>query len=171
MKKTILFIALFASATLAQASLYVGGSVGYLSDAKEPLFSARVGYQIGEYGGIRHSIEGEIGVSSADFGIYEVDMQPRMINYRGEIDIDDTFFAYAGAGLGSVQIEVEFAGFEGDGDGFAWQVFGGLGMRLTEQLSAIGGLRFIDASDIKIRGESVGADNDLEFGVGMQFVF
>jgi len=171
MKKLLSVIVLLSMATIAQASIYVGASAGYLTDAEEPLYSGRVGINLGEWGGIRHSVEGEYGMSSASYGIFEVDMYPMMLNYRGEYDLSEKLFTYFGAGLGQVSVDVEWFGRGGSGDGFAWQVFGGLGVRLTEKLSLIGGVRFMDASDITVKGQSIGSENDTEFSVGAQFAF
>jgi opacity protein-like surface antigen len=171
MKKLITLIAFLSAATVAQASFHAGASVGYLIDAEEPLVSVRVGYTFAETNGYQHAVEGEIGRSTADYGIFKVTMTPTMLNYRTQKAINEKLYAYGGVGVGSVNIDVEFGSSKGSGDGFAWQVFGGLGYYLTENLSAVGGVRFIDTSDITIRRESVGSDNDTEFSLGVKFEF
>jgi opacity protein-like surface antigen len=171
-QKTIcVFSALLMSAFVAQGSVYIGGSAGYLIDAEEPVYSGRVGVVLGTAAGIRHSIEAEMGFSSASYGIYEIDMQPLMANYRGQIDLSEILFLYAGAGAGRVSVDVEFFNSKGSGDAFAWQAFGGLGLRLTSSLSLMGGVRYFDSSEVTVRKNKIGAENDFEFGLGMQLDF
>ncbi len=171
MKKFLPFILFFSFVSISHASVYVGASAGYLFDAEEPLYTSRVGVSLGEWLGIRHHIEGEVGVSSSSYGIFEVDLYPKMLNYRGELDINKLLFAYVGAGAGSVSVEVEWLGTTGKGDGFAWQVFGGLGLHLTDHISALAGVRFFDASDITIKKQSIGSENDTAVNLGVQFSF
>ena len=171
MKKLLSILVFLSGLSVAQASIYAGASAGYLFDAEEPLYTSRVGFTLGEWMGVQHNIEAEVGVSSASYGVYEVDMYPKLLNYRGQADLNNLLFLYFGAGAGSVSVDVEWQGISGDGDGFVWQVFGGLGLHLTKHISAIAGARFFDASDITIKGQSIGAENDTEVALGVQFSF
>jgi opacity protein-like surface antigen len=172
MRKLISLISLSLITTMAHAvSPHVGASVGYLFDAKEPIYSARAGVTLFEWAGIDHGVEVEIGTSSSKEGIFNIDMRPLMFNYRGELALTERLFAYFGAGAGTVHFDVNYGTRGGDGDGFAWQAFGGMGIRLADYLALTGGVRFLDVSDIKIRGQEIGSENDVELGLGVQFTF
>ena len=161
---------MLAFTSLANA-LYIGGSVGYLTDMEEDFETGRIGFTFAQQGVTNHNLELEVGHGYDGSGWTEVRIVPVVLNYRGETNLNQTLFVYygAGAGVAYVKGKVNFDNrvYSGTDSSFVLQGFGGLGYRVNEKFSILGGGRYLRISDI----DSVGSENDFGINLGVQISF
>jgi opacity protein-like surface antigen len=171
MIKKILFLVSVLSFTSFANAIYIGGSGGYLTDMEVAYETGRFGMTLVQLEKTRHNLELELGHGYEDSGYATVRMIPLTLNYRGETDLTKTLFAYYGAGIGSAHIKVELAGYSGSGSSFVYQAFGGAGYRVSDSVSVLAGVRYLNMSSIEIDGCDVGSDSDIGVNIGIQFSF
>ena len=169
-KKTLFLVSMLAFTSLANA-VYIGGSIGYLTDMEEDYETGRIGLTFAQQGNTNHNVELEVGHGYDSSGWTEVRIVPVVLNYRGETDLGKSVFVYygAGAGVAYVRGELRFDNrvYTGTDNSFVFQGFGGLGYRVNEKFSILGGGRYLRITDI----DSVGSENDFGVNLGVQISF
>ena len=169
-KKILFLIPMFAFASLANA-VYIGGSIGYLTDLEEDYETGRIGFTFSQLGNTSHNLELEVGHGYNDSGWVEVRIVPVVLNYRGETNLNDSVFAYYGAGAGIAYVNADaIVGnrvYSGSDNSLVIQGFGGVGFRVNEKFSILGGARYLRIDDI----DSVGSENDFGINLGVQISF
>lgn len=169
MKKLITLIALSIATSAFAASPYVGASAGYLIDGETGFYTARIGTELAQAGGLTHAIEGEFGYTSdKDFGL-KLEVIPVMANYRlsGNLGTSAHRF-YAGAGAGFSRQKL--TGFvHDDAWTFAAQAFAGFESSITERTSATLGARYLWLNKYTIANVGIGSSDDVSIEFGIRF--
>lgn len=169
---------------------FAGGSVGYLADAQDAMYTLHVGSEYKCPGSdSSHAVFLEIGYATDNFSdtvekdLYATksssritgdwSMVPVTLNYKYESVLSGNLNWYVGAGAGvafgdiSIDSNVHNIGDE-DERFFFGQIFGGLVYNFSETLEAFGGVRYIylnDGSDWNAYGE------DTMFDLGLRYNF
>lgn len=170
MKNILLLLSVFTFTTFAHA-VYIGGSVGYLIDSEEDYEVGRIGMTLSKQGKTAHNLELELGHSYSERGAIAIRMLPVTLNYRAETDVSESAFIYYGAGIGSAFIDVEYFEFSDTGSSFVIQAFGGAGYRVSNNVSVLAGVRYLNMSSITVGGNDIGSENDFGFNFGVQISF
>ena len=178
MKKQIAFAGFALAASQLAAGVYVGASGGYLLDAEEEFFTARLGFDVGEATSIRHGLEVEVGfVSESDSaGDYsaDIDVIPVFANYRATFT-GKSVEPFIGAGAGFANIDLEGSGGEvsvSDSDTpFALQAFGGVEFNVASGFSLHATVRYLWIDDAEFFGYDVEIGDDVALEVGATFRF
>ena len=163
MKKILFFVSIFTLTSFANA-VYIGGSLGYLTDSDAAYETGRIGHTFIQQGNTSHSLEVEVGHSYKEQGWFDVRVVPIALNYRGETSINENAFIYYGAGIGSAYVKVEASGYSASDSSMVLQAFGGAGYRVSETVSILGGVRYLRVSDFDV----VGSENDFGVNIGIQ---
>ena len=166
-------------ATAAQAGPYVGGSIGYLYDLEEPIYSGRLGYEFSSGGALTSGFEGELNYVRYREDIQglrsSVDLLPLMANYRGSASLGGPVSLYFGGGLGSSYYDASVGALSDTGWVFTAQAFGGLEFFFNESVSMLAGVRYLyfDDYDVRISGNNVTfpSVDDIAIEVGMTIRF
>lgn len=164
----------YASSSPASPSLwswFAGGSVGYLVDSEEALYSVHVGSKIAESGPVSHSLFAELGYSKDNDVISEVEITPLTFNYKLDYQLNDRLSLYAGAGAGVAFIDARVFGFSDDSAEFAAQAFAGLGYDVTPNFQVYGGARYLWIDDTTLFGVPVESGDDVALEVGARVRF
>jgi opacity protein-like surface antigen len=167
MKKFLAILATFTAAFAAQAQIYTGAGIGYLIDAEEEYFTARLGFQVAERGSLAHGLEVEVGFLTESEGGAKLDLVPVMANYRGSVTINDKLGIYFGGGAGASFFRVSTRWGSVRDEAFSVQGFGGVEFRPTPNVSLLGGLRYLWIDDVW--GVEVGDDVAIEVGIKFRF--
>jgi opacity protein-like surface antigen len=96
-----------------------------------------------------------------------------MVNAYFDFNPDGGFNPYLGAGIGAARVEArafnnatlpeDVVGFDADATGFAYQVIGGVGVALTEQLRLDLGYRYFATSELEFDGQgALNADRSFD---------
>jgi opacity protein-like surface antigen len=179
MKKLLIAFAGLMFATAAQAGPYTGGSVGYLYDLEEPIYSGRLGYEFSSGGALTCGFEGELNYvrfRETTAGLRSsVDLLPLMANYRGSVSLGGPVSLYFGGGLGSAYYDASVGRLSETGWVFAAQAFGGLEFFFNENVSLLAGARYLyfDDYDARISGNNVNfpSVDDVAIEIGMTIRF
>lgn len=179
MKKLLFALAGLMFATAAQAGPYTGGSVGYLYDFEEPIYSGRLGYDFSSGGALRGGLEGEISYVRFDDSATRlrssVDLLPLMANYRGSASLGGPVSLYFGGGVGSSYYDASVERLSDTGWIFTAQAFAGLEFFFNENVSMLAGARYLyfDDYDVRASGNDVNfpSVDDIAIEVGMTIRF
>ncbi|MDD4349180.1 MAG: outer membrane beta-barrel protein [Opitutales bacterium] len=170
MKSHILSVfALFAS--LSASAAYLDGTVGYLQDSEDMIYTGRIGTEMFTSGVLAHNAEIEVGFIDESEGVVDVSVIPLMANYRLETPIVGDFFFSGGAGAGVANIDVEFPGIEENKTTFVMQVFAGVGYTLSPELQFMLSARYFWVDDITIRQNRIEMGDDVAVEAGARFRF
>lgn len=148
------------------SNFFIGGSVEYLIDFEEALYTGHIGYDFGN-----SSIYVEGGYSSSDEGGVEIDLVPVTVNYKFETPIADRLSFYIGGGVGVAFVEAEGFGSSVDDEVVALQAFTGLVYNLSDTFEIYGGARYLWTDDVEFGGVDVDGVNDVSFGGGIRINF
>lgn len=79
---------------------------------------------------------------------------------------------YLSAGAGIASYDIEVLGDKETGSNFAWSVGGGLGVRLTRNVTADAGIRYVDLGKVELNnGERELSFDTVETYAGVRFMF
>jgi opacity protein-like surface antigen len=169
MKKLLTLIALAAATSAFAASPYVGASAGYLIDDEIGFYTARIGTDLVQKGGLTHSIEAEIGYASDTAYGVKLEIIPVMANYRLSGNLGTSPFRfYAGAGAGFSRQKLTRL-IHDDAWAFAAQAFGGVEAVLTPRASLTLGARYLWLNDYTIANVGIGSSDDVSIELGIRF--
>ena len=175
---------------------FAGGSVGYVDDIDNEMYTLHVGAEYKCPGSeSSHAIFLEVGYvdwnDSEHYGLYDGDYQygtakysydynvvPITINYKYERPLFGAFNWYIGGGLGvavsSIDIDTPFGDVDDDETTFFAQAATGLVWNISDSFEIFGGVRYLymDGSDeidgIDTRGI---LDDDFMYELGARFNF
>lgn len=165
---------------------FAGGSVGYLDDAKDAMYTLHVGTEYKCPGSEKsHAIFLEIGYATDNFstGTYDgygyqdrvkgdVTFVPVTLNYKYEDVLTGNLNWYvgAGAGIGFGDVTIDEPSYVSDENErfFVGQVFGGLVYNISDSFETFGGVRALYIND----GSKWSAfEYDFMFELGARFNF
>jgi opacity protein-like surface antigen len=152
-------------------SWFAGGSVGYLVDSEEALYSVHLGSKIAESGPASHSLFVEYGYTKDSDAFSEVETMPLTLNYKFDYQLNDRWSFYAGAGAGVSFIDARVLGFSDESAEFTAQAFAGLGFDVTKNFQLYGGARYLWIDDTTLFGRSVEPGDDVSLEVGGRIRF
>ncbi len=176
MKKLLSALLALSLAVSAQAVI-VGASIGYLTDAKEAYYAARVGIEFSSTNSLAQIGEFEIGYTSQTNGSAKGDFMPVTVNYRAQFARDGKIGGYVGFGAGfartsvTVPANVSINGLSDSGTSFAAQGFAGVSFKLSDTASFNLGARYIWLDNVKLFGTSVHLGDDTSIEAGLHFKF
>ncbi|MGA1205734.1 MAG: outer membrane protein [Opitutales bacterium] len=154
---------------------YVGGSVGYMIDGEEEIFSVQVGFPVAESGKVTHNLEFEVGIISSSDEVegmsVDADFNPLMVNYLFKTNPEKGVSFYAGGGIGWTLWDVDVMSYSFDGDVFTWQIMVGLQYSLSENAALKLGYRYLYLDDIEVEGYDFGDADDSVIELGVVFNF
>lgn len=190
MQKSLLFVSLFALC-LALPNMADARMRGYftvrggLSDVRETTYldtneavfvpSGAVGLYNGP---LRAEVEyaylssGDFEKTDSDKPILKTKFSRVMGNGYIDLKVSPYIQPYIGAGAGVVHYNVEHDEFKKTGSNFAWSAGGGVGFRLTRNLTADAGIRYIDLGKVELKegAEELSFDT-VETYAGLRFLF
>lgn len=171
MNKLLSLAAFIIAATTATAGLYTGATVGYLIDSEEPIFSARLGFDVAQTDTLLHAVEAEVGITSDEEEGAEGDIVPLFANYRGVLKTSEKLDVYFGAGVGLALVDIDAFGFSDDDQAAALQGFAGVEYKASPTVSLTAGARYIWIDDVTLFGfdADLGDDVALEVGIKIRF--
>lgn len=150
---------------------FAGGSVGYLLDNEEEMYTLHLGMKIAGSGPITHSLFLEGAYTEVtNIGI-DTDIIPVTLNYKFDYAINDAWSFYAGAGLGAAFIDSSFGPFDDSSTELSAQIFAGIGYDVTESFQLYSGMRWIWIDDSTLAGVPVEVGDDFAVELGGRFRF
>ena len=150
---------------------FAGGSVGYLTDAEEALYTLHFGKTFAQSGPLSHSLFAEVGFSDQDDSSVELDFVPVTLNYKLDYQWGGGFSFYAGAGAGAAFLNVDAFGDSDDSVEFMAQAFAGVGYDISQNFQVYGGARYLWVDKTDLLGVSVDPGDDVAFEIGARFRF
>jgi len=160
-----------STSTSVESTWFAGGSVGYLLDAEEPLYTLHLGKTFAQSGPLSHSLFAEVGFSDEDDSSVELDFVPVTLNYKLDYQFGGGLSFYAGAGAGAAFLNVDAFGDSDDSVEFMAQAFAGVGYDISPNFQIYGGARYIWVDDTELLGVSVDAGDDVALEIGARFRF
>ncbi len=165
---------------------FAGGSVGYLVDAEEEMYTLHVGVDLpSQLAGWDQALYLEVGYADADLSYmssgcdpnyptacmpvvstYKIETIPVTVNYKLERALTETLNMYIGVGVGAANIDVSSSGFSDDEWAFYAQVFAGLLYNVNESCEIYCGGRWIYVDDYTIGGSSMADSDDWMVEIG-----
>lgn len=127
-----------------------------------------------EYSHRSHSTN-VLNAAGTSFATGDMNYNNFMINVLYEAPMGDSYFLYAGAGMGASFINVEFNGADDNDIVFAYQFMLGVGYKLTREMSLTFGYRFFRTlrGQFDANGSTFNLDpasiNALELGIKVDF--
>ena len=171
MKKFISLALIAASLAVSAQALVVGVEGGYLTDAKEEYYTARIGTQLVTKDTLTQELGLELGYTKhKEFGV-KSEIMPLTVNYRFESTAANKLGYYFGAGAGVAFTDVSGFGVSDDDTSFAAQAFAGLSYHATSDVSLHLGLKYIWIDDVKLLGTSFEVGDDLAITAGLSIKF
>lgn len=182
-------------------SWFVGGSVGYLADSEEWMYTGHIGVDTPwNLGGWNVAIFGEVGYTEIDndFMILEptyktteltevlpqwasvgteTEVIPLTLNVKFERPIAAGLNFYAGGGLGVALVDVSSTSLyapyntSNDDNVFTAQLFTGLDYNFCKAFEVFGGVRWMYFDDAKIKDITIKLNDDWLFELGARFNF
>jgi len=172
MKKFVSLLLLATSlAASARAAVVIGGDVGYLFDAEEAYYSARIGFPVTTKNSLTHQVELEVGYTEQKDSGAKGEFIPLTVNYRLESTPANKLGFYFGVGAGIAFTEVSGFSVSDEGDSFAAQAFTGLTYQASQTVSLHAGLKYIWIDDVKLFGTKVDVGDDVAISAGISFKF
>lgn len=177
MKKLISILLLgSALAASAQASVVIGADVGYLVDAEEAYYSARLGYAFKADQALVHHVEFEVGYTEQKDSGVSGEFLPVMVNYRAETVAANRLGFYFGAGAGFARTDVSVPGsgvwtVSDSNNSFAAQAFAGVTLKASDSVSLHLGAKYIWIDDVELLGVDVDVGDDVAVTAGISFKF
>lgn len=167
---------------------FAGGSVGYLVDFEEAMYTLHVGTDTcWNVGGWDIALFGEVGYTEKDERILEpnltapiytnldLEIIPITANIKFERALAGNLNAYFGAGLGFSRVDISVNTASDNDWVFTAQVFAGLVYNVSPQFEVFGGARWIyfDDADLTIGGVpgSLDLGDDVLLEVGARYNF
>ena len=170
--KKLLAIALFAaSLALPAQAVFVGASVGYLTDSKDTYFAGRIGTEFSSNATLSHNGEFEIGYTSDSEGGAKASILPLTANYRAQFAGNDKFGGYVGLGAGLARTKISGFGLSDNDWSLALQGFAGVSLKISPTASLDLGARYIWVNDVKLLGVNLDVGDDLALEVGFHVKF
>lgn len=170
--KQIVSLALLATSLAVSAkALVVGADVGYLTDAKEAYYSARVGQQFAVRDTLTPEVDLELGYSHQKDSGVKADFVPLTINYRLESTAADKIGYHFGLGAGVAFTDVSGFGLSDNGSSFAAQAFAGVSYQAAPTVKLHAGVKYIWIDDVKLFGTKVDVGDDLALTAGVSVKF
>jgi opacity protein-like surface antigen len=160
-----------STSVMTQPAWFAGGSVGYLIDSEEGLYTLHFGKTFAQAGPLSHSLYAEVGYSEMDDSPVDLEFIPLTLNYKLDYQFGGGFSFYAGAGLGAAFQDVEVFGASDDSVEFMAQAFAGIGYDISESFQIYGGARYIWIDDTELLGVSVDSGDDVALEIGARFRF
>lgn len=176
MKKILITLLVAAGLATSAQALIVGASVGYLTDAKEAYYTARVGSEFSSTNSVTHIGEFEIGYTSQTDGGVRGEFMPVTANYRAQFAGTGKVSYYAGLGAGFARTSVRIPGsgvryISDSGTSFAAQAFAGVSFLLSDTASLDLGARYIWLDNVNLLGANIHLGDDTSIEAGMHFKF
>jgi hypothetical protein len=171
MKKFVSLALIAASLAVSARALTVGAEGGYLTDAKEEYFSARVGTQLGAKDTLTHELDLELGFTRQKDSGATGEFLPLTVNYRLESTAANKLGYYFGVGAGVAFTDVSGFGASDNDTSFAAQAFTGLSYEVASDVKLHLGLKYIWIDDVKLFGTKVGVGDDLAITAGLSAKF
>lgn len=181
MKKLRLLALLIAGlATAAQAAITAGLEIGYLTDSKDPIYSARAGWEFKSGGSLAHQVELEFSRAEDKEGDpfvdYRLKLTPIMVNYRAETTAANKLGYYFGAGVGQskVSFSVRSSGLpfiSDSANALAYQAFAGIRYQVSPNVTLQAGVKYLKIDDVTFLGTEVEVGDDLAITGGLSFRF
>jgi len=167
---------------------FVGGSVGYLTEFEEAMYTLHVGTDTcWNVGGWDIALFAEVGYTEKDGNIldpvltaptfvpFDIDIIPVTANIKFERALSGNLNAYFGAGLGFSRVDLSIGGSSDSDWVFTAQVFAGLVYNVNQNFEVFGGARWIyfDDADLTIGGVSgtLDMDDDFLLEAGLRYNF
>lgn len=174
---------------------FIGGSVGYLVDAEEAMYTGHIGVDTPwNVGGWNVAIFAELGATEVENGYsiinpafttavvmapvdVETEVMPLTLNVKLERPLTGKLNGYFGGGIGMSFIDVTatspvLAGnYSDDETVFGAQIFAGLVYNVSESFELFGGARWIFTDSTEVRGREVDFDEDVFFEGGLRINF
>jgi opacity protein-like surface antigen len=160
-----------STSVMTQPAWFAGGSVGYLIDSEEALYTLHLGTTFAQSGPLSHSLFAEVGYSEVDESPVELEFIPVTLNYKLDYQFGGGFSFYAGVGAGAAFQDVEVFGASDDSVEFMAQAFAGIGYDISESFQIYGGARYIWIDDTELLGVSVDSGDDVALEIGARFRF
>ena len=172
MKKFVSLVILAASlAASARAAVIIGGDVGYLVDAEEAYYSARLGFPVATKNTLSHQVELEVGYTEQKDSGAKGDFVPLTLNYRLESTPANKLGFYFGVGAGIAFTDVSGFGASDNGNSFAAQAFTGLTYHASQTVSLHAGVKYIWIDNVKLFGTKIEVGDDVALSAGISFKF
>lgn len=177
MKKLISLLLLStALAASARAAVVIGADAGYLVDAEDEYFSARVGYAFKADPALVHHLELEVGYTEQKDSGISGEFVPVTVNYRGETIAAKRLGFYFGAGAGFARTDVSTPGsgvwsISDSNNSFAAQAFAGVTFKATDSFALHLGAKYIWIDDVELLGVDVDVGDDVALTAGLSFRF
>ena len=175
----------------SDATWYVGGSVGHLSNREGTLYTLQLGANVARSGPLTHSLFAEIGYCEFDetYTIhytspwtsgswrttYDSEFIPVTLNYKLDYQMGGRFSLYAGFGAGAVWMNDSSYGVASSREDysieFMAQAFAGVSYEVCSSFQLYAGDRYIwvDDSDRYFTSDYTGDDVALEIGARFRF--
>ena len=155
---------------------YIGGSVGYLSEFDDAMYTLHFGEEIYSSDRSSHSLFLEVGYATDDFKEFginvDVEMIPVTFNYKFELAIANRLNWYVGGGVGAAYIEASAGSISDSETYFLGQVFTGLEFDITESFEVFGGVRYMYIRDTKFKDfDSDSFEDSAFFELGLRYNF
>ena len=158
---------------------FAGGSVAYLSEYEEPMYSLNAGVKspwspwgwnvafFAEGGFIEDDNESKIPLGVSGLGT-DLEIIPVTANVKFEKALNDRFGVYFGGGVGAAFTELKAVGVGRDSDTvFAGQAFAGVNFRIDDHSEVYAGGRWIHFDD----AENYSLDNTWAAEAGYRWNF
>jgi len=177
-------------------SWFIGGSVGYLFDAEEVMYTGHIGVDTPwNVGGWNVALFAELGYTEAEedyTALYigegtaaiatgvnvETEVMPLTFNVKFERPLTGNLNAFVGLGLGLAFLDVSssspvpaFNNYSEDDQAFCGQVFAGLVYNVSESFEVFGGARWIYVDSTEFRGRAVDFEDDFMVDLGLRINF
>lgn len=150
---------------------FVGGSVGYLIDNEEAIYTLHVGAKVAQSGPITHSLFLEGGYTEFDESFVTSEIIPVTLNYKLDYNFTDAFSLYGGVGVGAAFIDNETFGFSDDSVELTAQAFIGVGYDVTSNFQIYTGARYIWVDDSNFFAAPIDIGDDVAVELGLRFKF
>lgn len=154
------------------------GVRGGISEAKEGNVinertdAGMVSAYIGAYTGpLRGEVEYTF-VTNSKYDTHDMEARFQRVMANAYIDIPVTPYVipYISGGAGTVFRKVEYMGEKEDGNTFAWSAGLGLGIKLTRNIIADAGYRYVDMGDVTVHNADMHFDAHEGY-FGIRFLF
>lgn len=155
----------------ALADGYVGVNLGYFTDGQDAMVATQFGGVLAKAGNLSHCLEGEVLWTRASEGGVNLDLVPVMINYRLRSDLSPDFAVEAGGGVGISFNQLSYGSFDDSDNAFAFQFFGGVLYRVSQNVGLYGGVRYLNIQKTTLAGISDNVGDDASIEVGVRFGF
>ncbi|HEY8995303.1 MAG TPA: outer membrane beta-barrel protein [Lacunisphaera sp.] len=171
MKKFVSLALIATSLAVSAQALILAGSAGYLVDSEEEYLTARIGHEFKATSSLSHQGEIEFAYTGSKESGVKANIYPITANYRLVNTVSEKVSYHFGAGAGLAISEVSGYGISDSGSSFTAQGFAGLDYRLSPNVTAQLGAKYIWIDNVKLFGTSIEVGDDIALSAGISIRF